>query len=111
MWEERGHHQKPLGHELEPRMHTSAHTDTTHTDTHTLHTTQCPLRDGRAVFFEQVGSANKSIPAGGTASAKDPPLPAWRSGGYRSAGDVEAAFSLKSNGQCRRGSERDRDTT
>lgn len=77
-------------------------TDTTHTDTHTPHTTQCPLRDGRAVFSEQVGSTNKTIPAGATASAKDPPPP---------HGEVEDTFSLKSNGQCRRGSERDRDTT
>ena len=86
------------------------HTQHTHTHTHSLHTTQCPLGDGRAVFSEQVGNANKSVPAGGAARAKDPPLPAWRSGGYRSPGEV-AVFSLKRNGQSRRGSERDSDTT
>ena len=90
-------------------MDAHARTYIHNTHTHSLHTTQCPLGDGRAVFSEQVGSANKSVPAGGAARAKDPPLPAWRSGGYRSPGEV-AAFSLKRNGQSRRGSERDRDT-
>lgn len=74
----RGRHQKPLVCWLGPCVRA-------HTQTHTLFTTQRPLRDGRDFFSEQVRNAKKSS----TACAKDP---AWLAGKVKWRSEVGGSY-------------------